>query len=308
MRNNIINKQISIEQIIDVADYLEKYKEEYDKKFAIEESRNRNLQYGDRNWEYKSGSSKIIYRVEYQNGQNIAENNYSWFVNALNEPRNIKYIWIDLTIYFFTKSPGSSSNDLQNRININLYFRENKAEIDVNTLNQENESRRLYSEVMNILEYNDERFNKTIKNRKIRMQCFTLTIGFILTYILYFVLKMNIDKLPMELVKYLENKFVLVFGQWGLAILLGNIFSYWYILSIYRPLLPNTKYAGYDTSRHRSKYTDDIDNYTEYAEIQIGKYWDAEKRRNKIEKIYKVTNKIILVQLIISVILFFVIK
>ena len=56
------------------------------------------------------------------------------------------------------------------------------------------------------------------------------------------------------------------------------------------------------------KYTDDIDEYLEHSEVHFGKFWDAEKRRNKIEKIYKITNKIILVQLLISILLFFILK
>ena len=114
--------------------------------------------------------------------------------------------------------------------------------------------------------------------------------------------------MPTQIAQYLNNKYVIVFGQWFAAILLGNVFSYWYILSLYRPLLPSTKYAGYNRSTYKSQYTDDIDDYLEHSEVHFGKYWDAEIRRNKIEKIYKITSKIVLVQLLISVILYFVIK
>ena len=79
-----------------------------------------------------------------------------------------------------------------------------------------------------------------------------------------------------------------------------------YILSIYKPLLPNTRYAGYDYSSSKSIYKDDIDEYVKHSEIHIGQFWDAAQRRSKIEKIYKITNKIILVQLLISIVLFFV--
>ena len=161
---------------------------------------------------------------------------------------------------------------------------------------------------MNILEDNEDRYNKTMKYRKIRTQCFTISVGIILSYILYVILKINIDKIPPILAEYLNNKYILVFGQWFAAILLGNVLSYWYILSVYRPLLPDTKYAGYNYSTGRGNYTDDVDDYIEHSEVHFGKYWDAEKRRTKIEKIYKITSEIILVQLLISVILFFIIK
>ena len=180
--------------------------------------------------------------------------------------------------------------------------------IDVQTTNQEREANNIYSTIMNTLEDNEDRLNKTIKHRKIRIQSFCISVGIILSYILYIVLRMNMNKFPIEIVTYLTNKYVIVFGQWFVAILLGNIFSYWYILSIYRPLLPEAKYAGYNSSTYKSVYKDDIDNYIEHSEVHFGQFWDAEKRRTKIEKIYKITSKIVLVQLLISIILFLILK
>ena len=76
-------------------------------------------------------------------------------------------------------------------------------------------------------------------------------------------------------------------------------------LIIIKPLLLDTKYVEYNYSTNRGNYADNVNDYIEHSEIHFGKYWDAEKRRNKIEKIYKVTNKVIVTQLLISGILFF---
>lgn len=90
-------------------------------------------------------------------------------------------------------------------------------------------------------------------------------------------MKINANKISPIFTQYLNNKYILVFGQWFVAIILGNIFSYWYILSVYRPLLPDTKYAGYNYSANRGNYTDDVDDYVDHSEVHFGKYWDAEK-------------------------------
>ena len=127
-------------------------------------------------------------------------------------------------------------------------------------------------------------------------------------YIVYFILKINVNKLPIDINQYLTNKYIIIFGQWFLAILLGNISSYWYIVSIYKPLLPEAKYTKYNYSTSKAVYTDDVDDYTNHCEVHFGKFWDAEKRRNKIEKIFKITRIIVLIQLLISTILFFVLK
>ena len=308
MNNKVVNKQIPLETIVKVANHLEDYKEKYDRKFELEQNRNKNIPYGEKQWEFENGNTTINYTIEFKNGKNIKESDYNWFIGNLNQPNTIKSISIDLYVSFYTKSPNNTINDIYNKVNVSLYFREFDVTIDIDTTNQENEAHNLYSEVMNILEDNEDRYNKTMKHRKIRTQCFTISVGIILSYILYVILKINIDKIPPTLAEYLNNKYILVFGQWFVALLLGNVFSYWYILSVYKPLLPETKYAGYNYSTGRGNYTDDVDDYIEHSEVHFGKYWDAEKRRNKIEKMYKITSKIILVQLLISVILFFIIK
>lgn len=315
MNNKVVNKQIPLSSITDVANYLEDYKEKWDKRFQQENEKNKNKPYGEKNYEYENGDTDLKYTIEFHNGKNITESDYNWFVGNLSEPRMIKGIELYMSIRYNTRSQNSNYNDIYNKITVTLYFRDCGGElkysdvsINVDTTNQENEAHNIYSTIMNTLENNPDRYDKTIKNRKIRTQCFTISVGIILSYILYVILKINEDAISPVFAEYLSNKYILVFGQWFVAILLGNVFSYWYILSLYKPLLPQAKYAGYNYSANRGKYTDDVDDYVEHSEVHFGKFWDAEKRRTKIEKIYKVTKIILLVQLVISVILFLVIK
>lgn len=308
MNNKVVNKQIPIESIVKVADYLEDYKEKYDKKFELEENRNKNIPYGEKQWEYENGSTALNYEIEFKSGKRIKESNYNWFVGNLNQLEIIKSITIDLYITFYTKGQNSTVNDVFNKVYISLYFRENDVTIDIDTNNQENEAHNLYAETMNILEDNEDRYNKTMKHRKIRTQCFTIAIGIILSYILYIILKINQNNMPEVLTQYMSNKYLLIFGQWFVAILLGNIFSYWYIVSAYKPLLPDTQYAGWDSYSNKATYKDDTNDFTEHSEVHFGQFWDAEKRRSKIEKIYKVTRIVLLVQLVISAILFLILK
>lgn len=313
MNNKVVNKQIPLKSIIDVANYLEDYKEDYIKKFELDESKNKNIPFEEKVWEYENGNAEIRYTIEFHNGKTITETDYNWFIGNTNEPRIIKCIRIDLSVSYFSNT--SRNNNGYNRINAYIEFQDcgmnlkySDASVSVETTNKENEANNIYSEIMNILENNDDRYNKTLKYRKVRMQCFTISIGIILSYILFVVLKINKEQLSPMIADYINNKYILVFGQWFVAILLGNVFSYWYILSVYKPLLPETKYAGYNSSTYKSVYKDDIEDYLEHSEVHFGKFWDAERRRNKIEKIYKVTNKIVLIQLLISVILFFILK
>lgn len=315
MNNKILNKQIPIETVISVANKLEDYKERYEKIFEQEELRNKNLPFGEKNYEYENGRSTIKYTIEFQNGRNITESDYNWFIGKLNEPRAIKRITLDLSISYIGKSQRSDYNNEFNKISVYIDFRDagmnlkySDASVEIETTNQEKEANNIYSEVMNILEDNEDRYNKTIKHRKIRMQCFTISVGIILSYILFIILKVNIDRIPKVLVEFYNNKYFLILGQWFIAILFGNVISFWYIMSLYRPLLPESKYAGYNSSTYRSVYKDDVKDYTEHSEIHFGKFWDADKRRNMIEKIYKITSKVVLAQLVISILLYFILK
>lgn len=315
MNNKVVNKQIPIKSIIDIANYFDDYKNRYDNMFEQEKRKNKDVAFSDKNYEYENGSTELRYTVKLRNGKDMTETDYHWFIGQLNQPSAIEEIRIDLRVSYYNKSGKENYNDQYNSINVSVDFRDARMDlkysdvyVDVQTTNQEKEANNIYSTIMNTLEDNEDRLNKTIKHRKVRMQSLCISVGIILSYILYIVLRLNADKFPMELATYLTNKYVIVFGQWFVAILLGNVFSYWYILSVYRPLLPEAKYAGYNSSTYKSVYKDDIDDYLEHSEVHFGKFWDAEKRRNTIEKIYKVTSKIVLVQLLISVILYFILK
>lgn len=315
MENKVVNKQIPIKSIIDVANYLDDYKNRYDNVFEKEEMQNKNLDYSEKNYEHENGSTELRYTVRLVNGKEMTETDYNWFIGMLNDLRAIEEVRLNLRISYYGKQGNERHNSVYNQISANVEFRDAQHElnysdvhVNIQTTNQESEAHNIYSTIMNTLENNEDRFDKTIKHRKIRMQSLCISVGIVLSYILFVILKINQGNLPTFLAEYLGNKYVILFGQWFVAILLGNVFAYWYILSIYKPLLPSTKYAGYNRSTYKAQYTDDIDDYLEHSEIHFGKYWDAENRRNKIEKIYKITSKIVLVQLLISVILYFVIK
>ena len=78
--------------------------------------------------------------------------------------------------------------------------------------------------------------------------------------------------------------------------------------SLYNTIIPRAKYSHYSKLDKKSVYTDDIEEYISQDEVQIGIFTDNGKKRMKIEKIYRVTKIIVLVQLLISIILFLVLK
>lgn len=310
MDNRILNKQISVEKIKEVADYFEAYKKKYDEIFIREEEKNRNLEFGEKDYEYQSGSAKIKYDILFKDGKDITESDYNWFLNNLEKAKDIKSLDISLYVSYFAKTPGSTSknNDILVSIHPCVYFREDYLTMDVSASNCDEEARRVHNELSEMLYNAPDRYDKTIKYKGIKMQAFSLMIGIILSYIFYIALVMANGSADNFIAQMLSNKYVIVFGQWVAAAILGNVLAYWYIFNVYKPILPDKKYAGFNKSSYKSVYKDDIDEYLKHSEVQFGKYYDAPKRREKVEKIFGVSWKVVAIQVVISIILFFVLK
>lgn len=303
----IVNKIIPIETIVEVANYLEDQKEEYKRLFEKDAEKNKNLKYNEQVYEYKGEHPKVEYTIRFKDGKEITEPDYNWFIGMLGNLKAIERI----TFY----SSISYSANYKNRENyeyMHLYtwvhFHEDFTTIRVDGTNMEEQVYRIHSYLRGTIENNEDRYNKTVKNRNFRIQSFCLTIGFVLSYIIYFILNGMKADLPEIVVQILNNKYGIIFGQWFISALIGNILGFPIMMSLYKNIIPKAKYSHYSRSSHKSVYVDNIDDYVSHNEVQIGRFAGNRKNRMLIEKIYKVTSKIVLLQLAISVVLFFIIK
>lgn len=303
----IVNKIIPVETIIEVAKYLENQKEEYRNLFDRDKVKNNDLRYNEQIYEYKGDIPKVQYTIKFKDGKEVTELNHNWFLGML---ENIKFI-DEITLY----SNINYSSNILNRTHyeykslfIWVHFRQDSVSIRVDGKGMEEQTYKVHSQIINIIENNEERCNKTVKNRSIRIQSLCLSIGFVLSYILYLIFLLNKSNLPTTMLKFFDNKYILIIGQWFVAAFLGNIFGLPIMMSLYRNILPKTKFSHYSRSSHQSVYVDNIKDYTSHNEVQIGDFANNGKNRIIIEKIYKITRIVVLLQLIISIILLFIIK
>lgn len=303
----IVNKIIPIETIIEVANYLEDQKEEYQRIFEKEEQKNAGLKYSEQVYEYKGDNPKVQYTIRFKDGREITEADYNWFVGMLNNLNSIEQI-----TFYSTISYSSNARTREHYEYMHLYtwvhFREDTTTIRVDGKNMEEQVYRVHSYLRGTIENNDDRYNKTVKNRKLRIQSLCFSIGFVLSYIIYFILMANKNKIPVELANYLDNKMIIIIGQWFISALVGNILGLPIMLALYRNILPKAKYSHYSKSSHKSVYVDNVEDFVAHNEVQIGKFANNRKNREIIEKIYKITSKIVLVQVAISILLFFILK
>lgn len=303
----ITNKIIPLKTIIDVANYLEDQKEEYQRLYERDKQKNEGLKISEQVYDYKGDKPKVQYTIKFKDGREITEEGYNWFMGMLNNISSIEKITIYFSIYYSTNTENKESYEYKHLYTW-IHFYEDSTSIRVDGKGIEEQVYRVHSYIKGIIENNDDRYNKTVKNRKFRMQSLCFSIGFILSYIIYFILRINIDKIPIEFANYLQNKFVIIFGQWLISAIIGNIFGLPIMLALYRNILPKAKYSHYSKSSHKSVYIDNIEDYISHNEVQIGKFTNNGKNREMIEKIYKITSKIVLGQIVISILLFLILK
>lgn len=303
----IVNKIIPIETIIEVANYLEDQKEEYKRLFEKDTEKNKDLKYNEQVYEYKGEHPKVQYTIKFKDGREITEPDYNWFIGMLGNLKAIERI-----SFYSSISYSANYKNREHYEYMHLYtwvhFYEDSTTIRVDGTNMEEQVYRTHSYLRGTIENNDDRYNKTVKNRNFRVQSFCLTIGFVSSYIIYFILNGMKADLPEIIVQILNNKYGIIIGQWFISALIGNILGFPIMMALYRNIVPKAKYSHYSRSSHKSVYVDNVDDFVSHNEVQIGKFADNGKNRLLIEKIYKVTSKIVLLQLIISILLFFIIK
>ena len=291
----IVNKIVSIDTILDIAKYLEDKKAEYEKLFAEEEMKNQGLPLNARRYQYRQTiAPKLEYEIILIDNRSLKQASYNWFISNLENANLIKKISISYSISY------------ENNIDAYIIFTHDNIHLSVQGRETEDETYNLHTTIRNMIYNCEDRYNKTVKNRNIRVQSFCLSIGFVLSYILYLVLICMKSKMPEILNMLLSNKYVVVFGQWFVAAILGNVFGIGIMSRLYRYILPKAKYSHYDRSSHRSVYMDNIEDYVSHNEVQINVFANNGRNRKLIEKIYKVTSKIVLVQLLLSIIYFIV--
>ena len=259
---------------------------------------------------YKDFSIYTKYTIEYYDGRQKTEEDKTWFKNELSNSKNIKDAEIVFKVSFWDYK--DADGELKSiRASIDFYaqyssYLSSRASYSISSDRMESEADSLYGRIDALFRDNKTRLDSTIKNRNLRIQAFSIAVGLILSYIIFVILKITLGSSNEVFASLLKNKNVIVFGQWLLAIIVGNIGASWFINTIYKPLLPDRKYVGYNGGEQ--VYRDDLELYTKDSEVQIGILYDAAKRRQLINKLFKISLIVIAIQLVISILLFLILK
>ena len=118
-----------------------------------------------------------------------------------------------------------------------------------------------------------------------------LPIGIVISLLLTFI--------PAVRELYLNSYVLFPIVGAALAYFIGSFIANMKLDHLYAPLLPDKKYAGYDSYSQKSVYKDDIDKFVETSEIIMGKNIDNLKNRNEIVETEKKYSKLLPIELLI---------
>ena len=304
-KENVSNIIISIDTLIKIADYFEKEKEHYSKLYEYNKLLNQNLKLDNQRYVYNGYTNTVSYKLEFFSGEKIGKDDYNWFIQKLSssDMSSIKSI----TITFYTQSSSqknSQSKSIFNDISIYLQFCVDHIYTTFESKNMEEESNKIHSDIIDILQRCPTRYDKTIKNKFIRMQSLNLSIGFVFGYILLLITYIFKDKLPSNITDLLffNKNIVIVLLFWAISSIFGNAIGQSINNKLYKNIAPSRKYSHYSPSQKQSVYVDNVNDYVAHVETQIGIFYDSIKKRKKIERIFKKTLPIVLLHIVISII------
>lgn len=306
----ISNKIVCVDQIIEVAEYLENKKLYYTQLILEDEKKNEMLPYSERKYHYKGKVPKNVeYELCYTDGTKNTLTDFQSFVFELKKPQYISEINMYFFVYyndeFNTIDNNSEVRNVHVFINISdTGYSNNRVSIRIMGDNLTDDMYKMETDIRTLFEKNDDRTSGVVKYRKLIKLCFCLSIGFIISYILILILLLSENSFDSIKEAIFNDAFSFLLFQWFISILFGTAFGLIFINSLYNTLAPPKKYSGYDKNIHMAVYRDDDTEFKDSNEVHIGKCANNGEKRVFLGQIFNVTKVFILVQLVVSFVLF----
>ena len=241
------------------------------------------------------GSLKCV--VNFYDDTSITFDNYNNFISIFNSRlHEIK----DMNIYYhylYSIQHGKDINYISQ--SINMYIYEYKLNIDVNLSSADKKMNDIYELIKDIILRAPEKYDRIVKNKNSITNKVTFALGIIPGIVICTLLCF----IPTIRYIYSESYVVYPIVVILLGFALGGLIFGGKLDELYSTIIPNKKYAGYDSTNHKSIYKDDIDDFIQKGEIIIGKNIDNIKNRKEIEELEIKYSKYIPIELIIILVL-----
>lgn len=295
-RIEITNKIITIEQIKEVSNYLQKTCNYYLDLIKNDRVKNNNVYFDNAEYKYYTSSlPEVKYEINYNDDRSVQTTDEMTFIDSLKEPQFIKKLTMQLYIYY----RDNELNEItEHNMSIYLTFDKSSIYFSTNDLNMSDQSYNLNSYVRGILESGEDRYSGIVKHKFIVKNIIGLAAGSILTLLLFLILLIMRSNGSDTFETLFSNGLVLSLLGWILAFAFGSVIISPIINNLFREI--DTAESVYSDAKLMDIYKKE---YTRKNEVLIGESYNNLEKRNTIRKIYALSKKVILVRLLISAVI-----
>ncbi len=279
---SISNKIIQASDIEDIIALMNEKIIEIEKVTKNVEKNNEILERQYQRWDLKDEGSELNFDVSFYDSSSVKLDNYIDFITVFhNRLEDIKDFSVCFRYSYSAKTDDSWSYDVIYQ-SISIYVREYKMEVDVSIKKDDNHIKDVYELIKNKVLNARPRYDKVIEKRSMVIRKVYLGFGLIPAIILVSALLFVPDILKVLKETYVGYPIIVFLLGYGI----GFMFKSSKILGLYDPLIPETVYAGHDSS-YNSIYKEDIESYKGAGEVLIGKNVNNLKKRKEIVAMYK---------------------
>ena len=300
MYNDTIKVANKIISDSDLADIFQKMNEEILENTRIckqEVMQNEKYETEYQHWTTKNFEGTFKCTVNFYDDTNITFDNYNNFISIFNSRiHEIKEIWVRYHFSYWIQN-GRDSKLMSQGISMNIY--ESKMDIDVNLSSEDKKMDDIYTLIKNKILNAPEKYDRIIKKKSSITNKVSFALGVIPSLVICTLL---------VFVPTIREVYGMTYVLYPIAVILlgfiigGTVFG-GKLDRLYSTIVPDKKYAGYDSTNYKSIYKDDIDSYVQSSEIIIGKNIDNIKNRREIAEIEKKYSKYIPTEIIVILVL-----
>lgn len=278
----VANKIITDKDLEDIFQKMYEEMEMCEKQHKIEIAKNERYEREYQNWTVKDYEGIFKVDVNFYDDTEISFDKFINFMSIFNTRiHEIKNFHVRYSCHYWRKSQGKKENYVSQHIYMNVY--EEKMNIDVSLNSDDNIMNQVYDTIKQKVLSAPVKYDRVIKNKSSICNEIGFACGFIPASIILFLLVF------VEIIRQIYAMSYVVFPTACVifAFMIGNTVFGGKLDRLYKNIVPEKKYAGYDSTNYKSIYKDDIDKYVETSEILIGKNIDNLKDRKEIIELEK---------------------
>lgn len=275
------NKIISSEALMEIFQTMNDTLKKYERISEQEKMQNQMLERKYQKFTYDYTISKLSFQINFTDNTDISIDKFETFSGIFySRISEIKNIYVRMSSLYDTKEEEQQAKSYRQYITLDISNK--KMNISVELDSDDPKFDNVYNKIKEKVLMAPEKYDDVMRNKSKIVNAVTVATGMIpaiiITSIFLFIPTLN----KLFLKGIVVYPLVVVF----LMYMIGSIIANSKLDKYYDTISPDKKYAGYDTTNHKSIYKDDMDSYLNTSDILIGSKVNNLVYREKIREIY----------------------